>query len=316
MTTNTMNRQERAIADKLNRLDNINTYWDDVRSFTTKSMSTETEENSVEVTAEQKFNEMLALKWKQCDLLNEMYAKHYDVDRPNEYYAALEKLTEINKQLSELETKAYEEMKQTNTAEETATVERNLESENQIDLKSDEEMHETFNAVRGKISKVGNIEQKNAVYKIPWGVYRAYSAAEIINVILANTNEILKINSNKSGNSLKAVSALIESAQSMTTSTAMKLITDYMKKAGAAAKQIAQVEIAIQYIGNPEFRGKLNNFVFTETYSPQISDSTANDSEASAQWKIRPPPIFLFEIHAKGQAEPPALESKKSEVCK
>lgn len=246
------------------------------------------------ITTEQKFNETLAEKEKQCDLLNEMYQKHYDVDRPDEYYAAWGKLAEINKQLSELEARAYEEMKQSSVAEETITVEDAeiaVEKIPELGLKTDEEMHKTFNAVQGKINEVGTIEQKNIIYKIPWGIYRRYSAEDITNIVLTRTNDILAI---KTENRLKAVSVLIDSVTPMTTNKAMKLIADNMEKPGATVEQIAQAEIAIQYIGNPNFRQKLNDYVFAKTYKTEentSTDSIAIDSETSAQWKIRPPPM-------------------------
>lgn len=48
----------------------------------------------------------------------------------------------------------------------------------------------------------------------------------------------------------------------MTTNEAMKIATDILKRNGATGEQIAKVEIAIQYIGNPDFREKLNEFAF------------------------------------------------------
>ena len=55
----------------------------------------------------------------------------------------------------------------------------------------------------------------------------------------------------------------------MTTDEAMKLITDAMKRKGASGDEIAKMEIAIQYIGNPAFREWLNDYVFRATYKPQ-----------------------------------------------
>lgn len=52
----------------------------------------------------------------------------------------------------------------------------------------------------------------------------------------------------------------------MTTDEVMKMITDDMKKRGATGEEIAKMEIAIQYIGNPEFREWLSDFVFKATY--------------------------------------------------
>lgn len=53
-----------------------------------------------------------------------------------------------------------------------------------------------------------------------------------------------------------------------TTNEIMKLITDKMLADGASGDKIAQVEICIQYLGNPEFRQRLNDFVFSQTYRP------------------------------------------------
>ena len=295
------------------------------------------------ITTEQKFNETLAEKEKQCDLLNEMYQKHYDVDRPDEYYAAWGKLAEINKQLSELEARAYEEMKQSSVAEETITVEdteiavekipevileykgnseklailkdkalslgatvSSTENHLTIDtyenhrpeiesvatelgLKTGEKMHETFSTVQGKINEVGTIEQKNIIYKIPWGIYRRYSAEDITNIVLTRTNDILAI---KTENRLKAISALIDSVAPMTANKTMKLISNSMEKSGATAEQIAQAEIAIQYIGNPD---KLNDYVFSKTYSTEensTDNSAVNGNNTTAERKIRPPPLL------------------------
>ena len=52
----------------------------------------------------------------------------------------------------------------------------------------------------------------------------------------------------------------------MTTNEIMKMVTDEMKKNGATGEQIAKMEICIQYLGNAEFREKLNEYVFNETY--------------------------------------------------
>lgn len=46
----------------------------------------------------------------------------------------------------------------------------------------------------------------------------------------------------------------------------MKDAVKKLKEQGATPERIAQVEIAIQYIGNPEFREKLNDYVFRTTY--------------------------------------------------
>ena len=52
----------------------------------------------------------------------------------------------------------------------------------------------------------------------------------------------------------------------MSTDEIMKMIKDEMKRNGATDDQIAKMEIAIQYIGNPDFREKLNEFVFESNY--------------------------------------------------
>ena len=52
----------------------------------------------------------------------------------------------------------------------------------------------------------------------------------------------------------------------MTTNEIMKMVTDEMKKNGASADEIAKMEICIQYIGNADFRNKLNEYVFMATY--------------------------------------------------
>lgn len=52
----------------------------------------------------------------------------------------------------------------------------------------------------------------------------------------------------------------------MSTNEVMKMVTDAMERNGATSDQIAKMEIAIQYIGNPEFREKLSEFVFKATY--------------------------------------------------
>lgn len=55
----------------------------------------------------------------------------------------------------------------------------------------------------------------------------------------------------------------------MTTNEIMKIVADEMKKNGATNEQIAKIEICIQYIGNADFREKLNNYVFNATYKKQ-----------------------------------------------
>lgn len=46
----------------------------------------------------------------------------------------------------------------------------------------------------------------------------------------------------------------------------MKMVTDALKANGAGADEIAKAEIAIQYLYNPEFREKLNDYIFNTTY--------------------------------------------------
>lgn len=53
----------------------------------------------------------------------------------------------------------------------------------------------------------------------------------------------------------------------MSTNEVMKMVTDEMKRNGATDDKIAQMEIAIQYIGNPDFREKLNEYVFNANYN-------------------------------------------------
>ena len=52
----------------------------------------------------------------------------------------------------------------------------------------------------------------------------------------------------------------------MSTDEIMKMVTDEMKRNGATDDQIAKMEIAMQYLGNPDFREKLNEFVFESNY--------------------------------------------------
>lgn len=52
----------------------------------------------------------------------------------------------------------------------------------------------------------------------------------------------------------------------MNTNEVMKMVTEQMKMNGSSSDDIAKMEIAIQYLGNAEFRNKLNNFVFESTY--------------------------------------------------
>lgn len=47
----------------------------------------------------------------------------------------------------------------------------------------------------------------------------------------------------------------------------MKMVTNIMKSNGADADQIAKMEIAIQYFGNPDFREKLETYVFNANYT-------------------------------------------------
>lgn len=52
----------------------------------------------------------------------------------------------------------------------------------------------------------------------------------------------------------------------MSTDEIMKMITNEMKKNGSTDDQIAKMEIVIQYLSNPDFREKLNEFVFKSNY--------------------------------------------------
>lgn len=53
----------------------------------------------------------------------------------------------------------------------------------------------------------------------------------------------------------------------MTTNEVMKMVTDALKENGASCDEIAKMEIVIQYLGNPDFRKKLEDFVFEATYN-------------------------------------------------
>lgn len=53
----------------------------------------------------------------------------------------------------------------------------------------------------------------------------------------------------------------------MTTNEIMKMVTNNMKNNGASSDDIAKAEIFIQYVGNPDFRKKLENYVFEKTYN-------------------------------------------------
>ena len=46
-----------------------------------------------------------------------------------------------------------------------------------------------------------------------------------------------------------------------------KEILSEMESKGAAAEQITQMELALTYFTNPEFRAKLNDWVFEQTYT-------------------------------------------------
>lgn len=50
----------------------------------------------------------------------------------------------------------------------------------------------------------------------------------------------------------------------------MKDAVKKLEEQGASPERIARVEIAIQYIGNPEFREKLNDYVFNATYKKGV----------------------------------------------
>lgn len=54
----------------------------------------------------------------------------------------------------------------------------------------------------------------------------------------------------------------------MNTNEIMKMVVEQMKLNGCSGGEIAKMEIAIQYLGDAEFRKKLNDFVFESTYTP------------------------------------------------
>ena len=56
----------------------------------------------------------------------------------------------------------------------------------------------------------------------------------------------------------------------MSTNEIMKMVTYEMKKNGANNDKISQIEICIQYLGNADFREKLNDFVFNSTYRKEV----------------------------------------------
>lgn len=62
----------------------------------------------------------------------------------------------------------------------------------------------------------------------------------------------------------------------LTADEVMKTITDEMQKNGASSQDIAKTEIAVQYLGNEDFRNKLNNYVFSKTYKENFH---LNDNE-------------------------------------
>ena len=49
----------------------------------------------------------------------------------------------------------------------------------------------------------------------------------------------------------------------------MKAAVAVAQQNGATGEQVAQVEIAIQYLTNPDFRAALEDYVFNATYQPQ-----------------------------------------------
>lgn len=53
----------------------------------------------------------------------------------------------------------------------------------------------------------------------------------------------------------------------MTTNDIMKMVADKMIENGASGEEIAKMEICIQYLGNEDFRNKLNDYVFNATYN-------------------------------------------------
>ena len=52
----------------------------------------------------------------------------------------------------------------------------------------------------------------------------------------------------------------------MGTNEVMAMVTEKMKDNGASPEEIAKMEICIQYLGNADFRKKLNDYVFNATY--------------------------------------------------
>lgn len=52
----------------------------------------------------------------------------------------------------------------------------------------------------------------------------------------------------------------------MTTNEIMQTVARAMREAGATADEISKMEICIQYLGNPDFRKALNDYVFRATY--------------------------------------------------
>lgn len=48
----------------------------------------------------------------------------------------------------------------------------------------------------------------------------------------------------------------------------MKDVVGKMKEKGKSDDEIARAELIIQYVGNDDFRKKLQNYVFLMTYNP------------------------------------------------
>ena len=55
----------------------------------------------------------------------------------------------------------------------------------------------------------------------------------------------------------------------MSTNDLIKAAVAVAQQNGATGEQVAQVEIAIQYLTNPDFRAALEDYVFHATYQPK-----------------------------------------------
>lgn len=86
------------------------------------------------------------------------------------------------------------------------------------------------------------------------------------NSVIWSIEVLLAIQYNKTIEKEQNTDRIKKGSKTMSTNEVMKMVTDAMKSNGATADQIAKMEIAIQYIGNPDFREKLNEFVFNANY--------------------------------------------------